>query len=230
MRAISNRAKMSEDYTRKRVNELIEYGYVKITKKGGGRSANTYLLEDISVEFNDTQLSESSINDSLPESALVNDTSAPLVLIEGGITESSPALANSSRGAIEKIARGNNKNKTINIEQNLSIERGDVLKILKICNDFRSRRFDLDPLNEEEEHLKHISKALKANSYEDVERVAKHYFATADCEFLNTYNAFNLLKLRNKIQRARDYKAQDSVKDTYKDIPLAKLISGARHA
>ena len=31
MRAISNRAKMSEDYTRKRINELIEYGYVNIT-------------------------------------------------------------------------------------------------------------------------------------------------------------------------------------------------------
>ena len=100
------------------------------------------------------------------------------------------------------------------------------MKILKTCNDFRSRRFGLDPLNEEVEHLKHISSALKAYSFEDVERVATHYFANADCEFLNTYNAFNLSKLPNKIQRARDYNAQDSVKCSFKDIPLNKLISG----
>ena len=29
----------------------------------------------------------------------------------------------------------------------------------------------------------------------------------ADCEFLNTYNSFNLSKLPNKIQRAKDYLA-----------------------
>ena len=78
------------------------------------------------------------------------------------------------------------KNKTINIEQYLSKERDEDLKILKVCNDYRSKRFGLEPLNEDEEHLKYISNALKAYSYEDVEQAAKHYFETADSEYLNT--------------------------------------------
>ena len=207
--AVAQGARMSAPRTRQKINDLVELGFVERARSGGGRYATTYFLYD--KEY--------------PEKP-----ATPPNLTDRGIHELPPAPDTTYRAPLNAACRGNNKNKTTNIEQYLSIERGDVLKILKICNDFRSRRFDLDPLSEEEEHLKHISRALKAYSFEDVERVAKHYFATADCEFLNTYNAFNLPKLRNKIQRARDYKAQDSVKVAYKDIPLAKLISGARHA
>ena len=100
---------------------------------------------------------------------------------------------------------------------------------MKVCNDYRSKRFGLEPLNEDEEHLKYISNALKAYSYEDVEQAAKHYFATADSEYLNTYNCFNLKKLSNKIQRAKDFQARDNFKGSFTNIPLHKLVSGEHH-
>ena len=88
----------------------------------------------------------------------------------------------------------------------------------------RFRRFRLEPLSDENEHLKHISQALKAYSYEDVEQSAKHYFATADCEFMNTYIAFNLAKLANKIQRAKDSDKGNECIDLFADTPLTNLI------
>ena len=46
MSAISERARLSQNYTRKRIKDLIEFGYIRLMKMGGGRSANTYLLVD----------------------------------------------------------------------------------------------------------------------------------------------------------------------------------------
>ena len=56
--------------------------------------------------------------------------------------------------------------------------------------------------------------------------VAKHYFDKADCEFMNTFNAFNLSKMPNKLQRAKDFSSRNPLKGDYKDIPLDKLIEG----
>ena len=195
MSAISERARLSEDYTRKRIKDLIEFGYVRLMKMGGGRSANTYYLVD---------------KKPLALSATTNNQLPPEVELSH-----SPYLVNSGRG--------NNKNIKIK-DKYLSQEKKDDLKILEICNEFRQKRFGLEPLKADEDHLRHVSSALINFSYDEVEMVAKHYFGKADCEYLNTYNAFNPSKMPNKLQRARDFLARNPLKGDYKDVPLDKLI------
>ena len=205
MSAISERARLTENYTRKRIKELVEFGYVRLVKKGGGRSANTYLLIDQSLQ---------------------GDSKEPSSVSASSTNQSSPEDENYYRADLLEIDRGNNKNKTIKKELYLSKEKGDDSKILEICNELRQKRFELEPLEDNEDHLKPISQALRKHSYTEVEMVAKHYFGKADCEYLNTFNAFNLSKMSNKLQRTKDHYAQKSFKGDYRDIQLEKLIEG----
>ena len=198
MSAISERARLSQNYTRKRIKDLIKFGYVRLMKMGGGRSANTYLLVD---------------KKPLALSATTNNQFPPEVKLSD-----SPDLVNSGRG--------NNKNIKIKKDKYLSQEKKDDLKILEICNEFREKRFGIDPLEENENNLKHIILALRNYTYDEVLLVAKHYFDKADCEFMNTFNAFNLSKMPNKLQRAKDFSSRNPLKGDYKDIPLDKLIEG----
>ena len=120
MSAISERARLSEDYTRKRIKDLIEFGYVRLMKMGGGRSANTYYLVD---------------KKSLALCATTNNQLPPEVE-----PSHSPDLVN--------FDRGNNKNIKTKKDKYLSQEKKDDLKILEICNEFREKRFGIDPLEE----------------------------------------------------------------------------------
>ena len=79
-------------------------------------------------------------------------------------------------------------------------------------------------MSHDHDHLKHIDSALKTNSFEDIEIVARHYFARADCEFMNTYNAYNPKKLSNKIQRAKDHYKGNTSLSLYQNISLNELI------
>jgi hypothetical protein len=248
MSAISERAKMSKDYTRKRVNELINHGYVKITRKGCGRYSNTYLLEDISTKINDDESLDSFLSDFESESTVTKDINS-YEMIDSEMTESTskvvkntmPTLVMSTRGSSESTSkvvksamptlvdstRGNNKNKTKINEQYLSIEEEveeEDLRILKICNDLRKRRFGLEAL-EAKENLGSISVALKNHNYEDIERVAKHYFNYANSEFMTPLNAFKPDKLKNKIQGSKDYFKGKETSYLFEDTPLTDLIN-----
>ena len=160
----------------------------------------------------------------LMDQELQSKSPDPLPISDSTDTQLPPEGGDSDRADLSDSDRGNNKLKTIKKEPYLFKEKGDDLKILEICNEFRQKRFGLAPLKADEDHLRHVSSALINYSYDAVEMVAKHYFGKADCEYLNTYNAFNPSKMSNKLQRARDHAARNPLKGDYKDVPLEKLI------
>ena len=187
MAAISDKAKLTEDYTRKRVNELVKYGYVKIIRKGCGRYSNTYLLENITLKKEDHNIEiesfiqeESDVLDVdsknkveqlenktvISEQLDVKDSSDDLVINARGINEYGSEVVKSNRSNLVKSTRSNNNNVTINKEQySSSIEKEDLL-ILNLCNDLREKRFGLEALDTDE-NIQPIRVVLEKFEFKD---------------------------------------------------------------
>ena len=201
-----NRARASQNFTRRHIHKLEKYGYIKILKLGGGKFASTYYLSD-------KDPSEFESKAELFHNHLLNPEVGDLEYHYPIFTGNHPPTSQGSTPTFADTpplyseGRHNKNHLTkINEQHSTKEEESLILKIFDICNSYREQRFNLPSLKPDTESIKVLELASEQLSSEELLLIAESYFKEAKGDYMKITNAFREDKLHMKLQIAIDKK------------------------